>query len=125
MPALICAAAIFGLSVMPGIQLPETFFSPDKLGHFAAYGLLSWLTLNGLRKTDRRETLFFILAIAAVSGYGILLEFVQWAFFPHRYFEVWDMIANIAGAGFSYFAMRGLEGLLRFRKFSNKPPKPQ
>jgi len=124
-PALICAAIIFCLSVIStGIQLPETFFSPDKIGHFAAYGLLSWLMLNGLRKTGRQETLFSMLAIAAVSGYGISLEFVQWAFFPHRYFEVWDMIANIAGAVFSYLAMKGLEGLDWFKRFSDKPPKP-
>ncbi len=106
LPATLWALLIFALSVMPGIQMPETIVAPDKLGHLVVYGILNWLILNALRKSERFSEKTILLAFIGVSTYGILLEFVQWAFFPNRFFEVWDMIANIMGALTSIFLFK-------------------
>lgn len=82
------------------------------MGHLLAYGLLAWLVFIGLSKRGRWAWKTGLWTVGLVSTYGILLEFVQWAFFPHRFFEVWDMIANITGSIISY--------LLYLWWFSNK-----
>ncbi|MCB0544038.1 MAG: VanZ family protein [Saprospiraceae bacterium] len=100
-PAAAWLLIITGLSVTPGMQLPKfDLFSTDKLGHLAGYGLLTALLLwgyyrsNGFRAGWRTGLLIFAFA----SGYGCLMEFVQGAFIPGRFYEVDDMIANAAGA---------------------------
>jgi VanZ family protein len=93
---------ILSLSVGPGIQLPESIFSADKIGHFVAYGILTWLLMHGSRQSELPKKKVLRLAVFLASTYGIVLEIVQWAFFPHRFFEVWDVIANITGALTSY-----------------------
>ena len=104
LPAIVWAIAILGLSISPSIQLPETIVSPDKLGHLFAYGTLAWLVFRALSKKGSYSAKTAILAVTVVTSYGIALEFVQGTFFPNRYFEVWDMVANFAGAILSYFA---------------------
>ncbi len=106
LPAIVWAVVILALSTTAGIQMPEVVFSPDKLGHFAAYGILTWLVFMALKKTGRYNTRSTIWAVLAVSLYGVALEFVQWAFFPNRMFEVWDMAANFFGALLYYFIDR-------------------
>lgn len=101
LPAFLLAVVIFILSTKATIQLPESAFSLDKIGHFVAYALLAWLFIRGLRKSERLTNTNLFSVILIVSIYGAALEFVQWFFFPGRFFEVWDMIANITGASFS------------------------
>jgi VanZ family protein len=103
-PAIIWAAIIFGMSIGPSIQLPETAISPDKIGHLAAYGILTWLIIKALEKNKKLSSKTGNLTVLTVSMYGIALEIVQWAFFPNRFFEVWDMFANFSGAVLSYLA---------------------
>ncbi|HFA51438.1 MAG TPA: VanZ family protein [Bacteroidetes bacterium] len=110
-PALICAIVIFVLSTTGSVQLPDVGLSPDKVGHLAAYGTLSWLVFWGLKKSGKLNRENMIWTVLGASIYGASLEFVQWAFFPHRFFEVWDMVANSTGACLSYFA---------FKFFTNK-----
>jgi len=105
-PAIVCTIATFALSVLPGVQLPAISQSPDKIGHFLAYGLLTWLYLWALQKECKWSPKSVLVILVGVSGYGISLEFVQWAFFPYRYFEVLDMVANVCGAVISYLAFR-------------------
>ncbi|MEO1261573.1 MAG: VanZ family protein [Bacteroidota bacterium] len=105
-PAVLCAVFIFYLSVTPGIQLPEVGISIDKIGHLVAYGLLSWLFFWGLKKDSRYNFKNAIWTVLVCSLYGIFLEFVQWGFFPDRFFEVWDMVANVSGSCMSYFIFR-------------------
>jgi VanZ family protein len=111
-PALLWLAVITWLSVMPNMQLPSVkFFAPDKLGHTGAYFLLSWLLLYGFARAQvakgtrlgTRET-GGILAFAA--AYGVLMEFVQYAFVPGRYYEYGDMLANASGAVLGWLAFR-------------------
>ena len=103
-PAILWAVLVFILSTMPGIQLPETIFTPDKLGHLAVYSIFNWLAIRGLAKRGSYSTKTAILATMIVASYGVAMEFVQGAFFPNRFFEVWDMVANFIGAVVGYIA---------------------
>jgi VanZ family protein len=107
-PAIIWMALITGLSVMPAPQLPKTpFFAPDKLAHATIYAVFTWLILFGLQrrtktKLPRKQV---IISVVFAAFYGILMEFVQYAFVPGRFFEYGDMLANTIGAllGLSLF----------------------
>ncbi|MCC7505318.1 MAG: VanZ family protein [Saprospiraceae bacterium] len=111
-PAVLCLAGITGLSVMPSVQLPKfDLLAPDKLGHALAYGVLGWLSLRGLRLYQGRlTTLAAALMSAAAAGYGVLMEFVQAAFIPGRFFELDDMLANAIGAlaAWGIYALAGI-----------------
>jgi VanZ family protein len=106
-PALFCAILILWLSVSSiGIQLPESLVSPDKLGHLLAYGLLNMLLNWALMKSGKYSPKSATLAVLSVTIYGVALEFVQWAFFPNRFFEIWDMVANFSGALLAFFVSK-------------------
>ena len=111
-PALIWAFVILVLSIVPGINLPESWFdflSWDKVGHFTVYGILSFLLLFGFcKKKLKVDKKFTVLVFLGSSLYGILLEWVQYSFFPYRYFENLDILANIIGS---------FIGLLLFKYF--------
>lgn len=105
LPALLWLLIVTGLSVSPSVPLPKfDLFSADKLGHLAAYGILSWLLLYGhARATGQKastKAAFFIFVMSC--GYGILMEFVQGTFIPGRFYEIDDMIANGAGAALAW-----------------------
>ncbi|GJM33681.1 MAG: hypothetical protein DHS20C18_26820 [Saprospiraceae bacterium] len=54
----------------------------------------------GLQKTT------ILMAFVICSAYGILMEIVQYSFFPGRYFELNDIIANIIGALLSVLLLK-------------------
>ena len=99
--ALLWLALITVLSTMPTPQLPEVkVFAPDKVVHFAIYAVLAWLLSSGYLRTQgqaaHRYASWAIFLVA--SCYGVLMEFVQYAFIPGRFYEYGDMLANAAGA---------------------------
>ncbi len=82
----------------------------DKLGHFAAYGLLTFIFCLIY---DRRVT-----RLAYVAGFilmGIALEFLQ-GMTDYRTFDLLDMLANATGvfigwaAGYALVALRRRHG---------------
>ena len=75
----------------------------DKLGHFAAYGLLMFLFCMAYVSTKTR-------AIYATSFIlmGIALEFLQ-GMTDYRTFEVLDMIANAVGVALGWATVFVLE----------------
>ena len=93
------AVVILVLSVMPGQQLPsvEWLWSADKWAHAAVYGILAWLLFNALSRHYPAGLPVFGRALILAGGYGLLLEVIQYLFFPGRYFELGDAIANIFG----------------------------
>lgn len=100
-PALLWLLLITALSTLPNPQLPGfKLLAADKLVHAVVYGVLAWLLLRGWsRLTERRigwreRTAAFLLATA----YGVLMEWVQYAFIPGRFYEFDDMLANALGA---------------------------
>ncbi len=99
------AAVILALSTGASVQTPQTFnwLEPDKLAHGAAYFLLASLLLWGLRRSERLRPGPAGWAILFCCAYGTALECVQYAFFPGRFFEVLDIIANIIGSFASVF----------------------
>lgn len=100
-PAAIWLTVVTFLSTSGGVQLPKfNLFSADKIGHAGAYAVLVWLLLWGIWKSKNREALSAEkwLVFALATGYGAFMEWVQGTFFPGRFFEFDDMLANAAGA---------------------------
>jgi len=101
-PAVIWGLLILYLSADPGINLPPSvwdFLGIDKIGHLTFYGIFSFLIAYGyfkLPQTAIKKGLVNTLIIS--SGYGLAMEIMQYSFFPNRYFEVLDIIANIIGS---------------------------
>ena len=84
------AAAIVWLSLTPSPPKVAAEFS-DKLGHFAAYGLLMfWFTRLYVRRAARMAYAALFIAM------GIALEFMQ-GHLGYRTYEVFDMAANTIG----------------------------
>jgi len=76
--------------------------SKDKFGHAGVYfvltGLLGWAFH---RNGDARA----LLSAGIAALYGVGVELVQYGFFPHRHFELLDIIANIIGSIAGLFAL--------------------
>lgn len=108
LPAFFCGMVIYILSTTGSIQLPESFFSSDKIGHFVAYGVLSFLILVGCFKEGRVTRPKIVWTILLCTIYGVLLEIIQYTFYPDRLFETGDAIANLIGAVGGYLTFRQL-----------------
>lgn len=107
LPALAWLLVITLLSTKGNVPLPKfNLIGADKFGHAAAYCLLAWLILLGFTWAVPARRFGFSQALGAflfASGYGILMEFVQYTFFPNRFFEYDDMLANCIGAAIGWF----------------------
>jgi VanZ family protein len=100
LPVVSWAALIFVGSTArikgPGIEVPG--IGLDKLAHFAIYFVLAALLYRALRRVPLSLPRAFWYAFLVAIAYGIAMEVVQWAFFPRRSFEFWDIVANISGS---------------------------
>lgn len=67
--------------------------TPDKFGHAFVYGVLA----IGLYQSFSGAWKNAFYAGFWSSAYGIAMELIQYGFFPGRYFELWDIVANISG----------------------------
>jgi VanZ family protein len=110
LPALFWALIILYLSAHPQIGLPQPWWviQPDKIGHAGAYALLAFFLQYGFRKPYG--------PVLLGTGYGVCIEYLQYAFFYGRQFDVLDMVANLVGcligvALFPYFS-----GILPFKR---------
>ncbi|MFK7932902.1 MAG: VanZ family protein [Saprospiraceae bacterium] len=109
LPAILWAVFIFGLSAMPSVNLPEVWFdlfSIDKLAHAFVYGVLTLLIIRGYFLNSNLTKKTKVLAVITAGIFGISMEIMQYAFFPNRYFEFLDIIANICGSIVSLFFTR-------------------
>jgi VanZ family protein len=112
-PAFAWAVFILVVSTKVGLQINTDFWdfiSLDKLAHAFVYGILAYLLLwgvsgNGRRITNRTTSLVFL----AGASYGLLLEYVQFAFFPGRYFEWGDELANVIGTLLGIFFFKHIK----------------
>ena len=105
MPAAVTTAFVIFASLGNGVQLDAdwlAFAQVDKLKHGCAYFTLALLWCYAFRQNRLRAGLWLWLAL---FGMGAALEVLQWAFYPARYFEFADMLANGVGvaAGMSCF----------------------
>ncbi|HFC01324.1 MAG TPA: hypothetical protein ENJ53_11010 [Phaeodactylibacter sp.] len=115
LPAIFWAILIFYFSGKGSLNLPESIWdilSTDKVGHFGIYGIFTFLLLNGLPQVVsiwQKKEVRIALIISIL--YGISMEIMQYLFFPSRYFEFLDIIANIIGS---------FTGLYFFKFFNKK-----
>lgn len=114
-PAILWAVIILYLSAFSGpqIDLKFNFLAPDKVSHFAAYGLLSVLIGWGYfrqqsqqKRTKELSIKTFLIIIVIGFTYGVSMELMQYLFLPNRYFEYGDMLANFIGSFFGLIAIR-------------------
>jgi VanZ family protein len=102
LPALLCMAAIFWLSVIkaPSLRLSEHWFwdNIDKVAHAIAYSTLCVICCWSFRQVfEKKLQPVQIWSIAGFSFmYGLSIEIVQ-HFLPHRSFDPFDMLANAVG----------------------------
>ncbi len=93
---------ILFLSATPGQNLPQInlgdLLEADKFAHFGVYLLLTLSLFWAFSKHKSLNAKNIIYAILISSGYGILLEIGQYYIFPGRYFELFDIVANISGS---------------------------
>lgn len=115
-PAILWGFLTLYVSTIGGVNLPPSwldYISPDKIGHLVFYAIFCILILIGHTKNRtlplKREGVNMALVITIVFGIG--MEWMQYTFFPGRYFEVPDMIANIIGS---------FTGLYLFKRFIHK-----
>ena len=89
----------------------------DKAGHFVMFAVLQLLLCIGFAKQyDFAPIRYYPLRFSTTSafGYGLLMELFQ-LLVPGRYFEWWDLVANLVGIGFGaaiyrfVYAMPGKE----------------
>jgi len=118
LPATFWLVVITYLSVTSSLQLPKfQLFSADKLGHAGAYALLvlclAWAIWKSKKRALTPGERFLIFGFATL--YGALMEWVQGTFFPNRFFEYDDMLANAAGAF--------IAAMLATQFFKSPPPK--
>ncbi len=100
MPAFIWGIAILLLSTVGGVNPPRimpNLLEPDKLAHAVAYCILATLLTWGLVRNGCTFWQAVLWSTGFCVFYGLTMEFVQYWFFPNRYFEVWDIVANTAG----------------------------
>ena len=89
---------VFSTVLKPNISIEKNILFPhaDKLAHFVMYFILQLLLMYQYenRICKRKELKIFI----SVCTYGILLEVFQHLFLADRFYEIFDIIANITGA---------------------------
>ena len=101
LPAILCALFIFVGSSIPGKDFPDLgIFSYDKIIHFSAYLVLTFLTYRALRYQNRVRFLSnnaHWIALLFAIGYGAIDELHQ-SFVPGRDADPYDWIADSAGS---------------------------
>ena len=106
------AIVIFIVSIVPAddITIDSDMLIPhaDKVVHIMMYFILQVAIMrkrrNGLE--GKNKVIIFIL----VTGYGVFIELFQGYFLADRFFEIYDIIANITGA---------LMGILLFNRIKS------
>ncbi len=103
MPAIIWALILAFLMLLPQESFPESkLLSYDKLAHIGVFALFSGLLLFGALKTNflgKTKTSLIAWSLTISIVYSAGLEFLQ-NFSPGRSTDLYDLIANVAGAIF-------------------------
>jgi VanZ family protein len=101
LPAISWAIFILVLSTVtvPEFDMPDIFFSIDKVVHFFFYGVLALFIILPLRSGSTiLSPVQALLAAFIISAiYGIIIEVYQK--FVGRFMEFGDAVANVIGAG--------------------------
>jgi VanZ family protein len=115
--AIVVAAAIVILSLIPKPpEIPVGFKFSDKIAHFIAYVVLSFLVFASISEGKLIGTaLITVLIVAALCVvFGGLIEVLQ--MFTGRRPEFWDLTADAIGAVCGALVAAGLWRRLRRRQ---------
>lgn len=87
------------LFLIPGSALPNEGWlyklHPDKWVHIGLFAILIFLWKSAFnRKWNRYNTIL----LASASVYGVIVEIVQKQWVPNRSFDIYDVLADIAGS---------------------------
>lgn len=104
--ALLWAAFILLVCCLPGYDLPNLNFWDidyiDKLEHMTVFAILGFLLVYGSRRRSSEQTtmpttkvLWAFIIISA--SFGGLTEILQGLFFPTRFADIFDFIADALG----------------------------
>lgn len=111
LPAIIWALIILYFSTRGGVNLPSKIFDlfkVDKVGHFTFYLIFAALLISSFKFYFEKKWQIVAIGLIIAASYGILMEFIQFNFFPNRYFEYLDIVANISGSLSSLLFIRYL-----------------
>ncbi|HLV38754.1 VanZ family protein [Xanthomarina sp.] len=78
----------------------------DKIFHFMAYALFTWLWFNAFYfkfNFNKIKGIFTTVVIAIV--FGIIIEVLQWLLTSSRSFDLLDILANVLGVLFTAFLL--------------------
>lgn len=112
-PSLVWTFIIFILLALPGNMLPNenhlAIPNLDKLVHMILFGSFVFLWSFYFAAKDPKNVksgnrTFRILVVACL--YGIMMEFIQKYLIPNRDFDIYDIVADSAGAVAGYFIVR-------------------
>ncbi len=73
----------------------DSFIDYDKVVHVIFYSVMSYLLLRSIAKNQFK---YILLSIILCSSYGAMIEYLQGALDLGRYFDYYDIIANIIGS---------------------------
>ena len=104
-PAILWAAAVLILTLLPSDKLPETpereLLSFDTLAHAGVFGLLSFLVARSFYfEYGKPQFLKFALLVAVVlcAFFGGIIELLQTIMKVGRHGETGDVLSDIIGA---------------------------
>lgn len=106
------------LPVDPDLQVSGA----DKVAHMAMFGLLAAMVSVGMRRSGKPvpPVRQFMIPFLFASFYGVTDEIHQ-AFVPAREFDVWDIVANTAGAFFMQVFLCGAVWRLPVKTILTRP----
>lgn len=107
---LLSTAVIAYLSLLPGVELPVSFWNADKVYHCLAYAWLGALPLWAFARSDRGRAVAYAMVV-----FGGLIEWGQ-SFVPGRTASVGDAVANAVGVFLGIWLAEGLKARLLARK---------
>ena len=97
------------LFFLPGSALPKAGWLQavhiDKWVHAGIFALLGLLVFYNQAWWHRRRGWW----LTAAAGYGLAVECAQHLWVANREFDVWDWVADVAGALLAIFIWKGLQ----------------
>jgi hypothetical protein len=105
-PGILWFILVLILICLPKQEMPEiepmwwfSFIRPDKIVHAGMFGMLNYLFIFPIFKSEMVESTkvnYFIWISLAASVWGLSTEFIQ-LLVPGRSFELWDWFADSVG----------------------------
>ncbi len=83
-------------SNVPGIDLGMDL-PLDKIAHIGLYAIYTVFIGRYLTALGWKAPKYYLVLLAFPTIYGILMEVLQYALSPSRFFDMLDIIANIIG----------------------------